>query len=278
MKLMRVGPVGSEKPAMLDEAGSIRDLSSVIQDISPTTISAETLDQLRRVDPSTLPMVSGDHRIGPCVGDVRRFFCIGLNYSDHAIESNLPIPDFPIVFMKVCEPTGPNDPVSKPKNATRMDWEVELGVVIGKEAKHVSEDDALSYVAGYCVVDDLSERSFQNEFGGQWVKGKSCDGFGPIGPYLVTADEVSDPQNLDLKLSVNGQVRQNGSTKTMIFSVAQIISHLSSFISLKPGDVISTGTPPGVGMGMTPAVYLDVGDTIEVSIAGLGQQKHIVAP
>lgn len=237
---MRVGPIGSEKPAVVDADGLIRDLSGLIPDINPSEIGAGLVHRMNDVDIASLPIIDADIRIGSCVGSVNRFFCIGLNYSDHAKESSLPIPDFPIVFMKVCETTGPNDPIVKPRNSEKLDWEVELGVVIGREAKHVSEQDALTYVAGYCVVNDVSERSFQNEYGGQWVKGKSCDSFGPIGPYFVTADEVSDPQALKLHLMVNGKLRQAGSTSTMIFSVAKIISHLSEFITLKPGDCPSS--------------------------------------
>ncbi|VAV96299.1 Fumarylacetoacetate hydrolase family protein [hydrothermal vent metagenome] len=272
MKLLRHGEIGRESPAVVDTTGQIRDLSGVIHNICSNQLGDEALQELARCDINTLPIVDPGTRIGPCVADVKRFFCIGLNYSDHAIESGLPIPNNPIVFMKVCEVTGPNDPITIPKNSQKTDWEVELGVVIGKIAQHVSQKDALSYVAGYCVINDVSERAFQTEFGGQWVKGKSCDSFGPIGPYLVTRDEIPDPQALNMFLDVNGERRQTGNTSKMIFSVAEIIAHLSKFITLRPGDIISTGTPSGVGMGMDPPMFLKAGDNIKLGISDLGQQ------
>ncbi|WP_420583733.1 fumarylacetoacetate hydrolase family protein [Ruegeria sp.] len=278
MKLLRYGPVGSEKPGILDETGTIRDLSSVVNDIAGDVLSDEGLAQLRGLDLASLPAVDGDTRIGACVGGVGKFICIGLNYADHAAESGMELPAEPVIFFKATSAiTGPNDTVEIPRGSVKTDWEVELGVVIGKHAKYVSEADALDHVAGYCVVNDLSERDFQLHRSGQWVKGKSADTFGPIGPWLVTRDEVPDPQNLPMYLEVNGHRYQDGSTKTMHFRVATVISHLSQFMSLHPGDVISTGTPPGVGMGQTPQTYLKPGDKMELGIEGLGVQRQDVA-
>ncbi|SEW32612.1 2-keto-4-pentenoate hydratase/2-oxohepta-3-ene-1,7-dioic acid hydratase (catechol pathway) [Cognatiyoonia koreensis] len=277
MKLVRYGESGAEKPGLMD-GDTLRDLSGHVDDITGAMLDAATLDKLRAIDPSTLPVVSGSPRIGACIGGIGKFLCIGLNYSDHAAEQGLPIPAHPILFFKANSAiVGPNDDVVMPRGSKRSDWEVELGVVIGKTAKYVSEDDALNHVAGYCIVNDVSEREFQQNLTGQWTKGKSCDTFGPTGPYLVTRDEVADPQNLDMSLHVNGKQMQVGNTATMIFSVAQIISHLSQLFTLHPGDVISTGTPPGVGDGMKPdPVYLKVGDVMELTIDGLGKQRQEV--
>jgi len=278
MKLVRFGETGSEKPGLLDADGALRDLSGVVSDISGETLSDEGLAKLRSVDPASLPMVEGNPRLGPCVGDIGKFCCIGLNYSDHAAETGAAIPDHPILFMKANSAiVGPNDDVIKPRGSTHTDWEVELGVVIGKTAKYVKAADALDHVAGYCVINDVSERHFQTQLSGNWTKGKSCDTFGPTGPWLVTRDEIADPQNLAMHLDVNGKRMQTGNTNTMIFTVAQIIEHLSGLFTLHPGDVISTGTPPGVGMGMKPEpVYLNKGDVMELSIAGLGTQRQTV--
>lgn len=277
MKLLRYGPVGSEKPGILDDDGKIRDLSGHIDDLSGEALSDETLTTLRGLDLATLPVVEGDPRIGACVANVGKFICIGLNYADHAAESGMELPAEPVIFFKATSAiTGPNDQVEIPRTSVKTDWEVELGVVIGKAAKYVSEEDALDHVAGYCVVNDLSERDFQLHRSGQWVKGKSADTFGPIGPWLVTRDEVADPQDLPMYLEVNGHRYQDGSTKTMHFDVATVISHLSQFMSLQPGDVISTGTPPGVGMGQTPQTYLKAGDKMELGIEGLGVQRQNV--
>ncbi|WP_298726149.1 fumarylacetoacetate hydrolase family protein [uncultured Ferrovibrio sp.] len=277
MKLLRYGPAGQEKPGLLDAAGAIRDLSGVVPDIAGEALSPAGLARLKGIDPSTLPVVSGNPRLGPCISGVGKFICIGLNYSDHAAETGNPIPSEPIIFMKATSAiTGPNDDVIIPKNSTKTDWEVELGVVIGSVARYVEEKDALNYVAGYCVVNDVSERAFQIERQGQWTKGKSADSFGPIGPWLVTADEVPDPQNLAMFLEVNGHRFQNGSTKTMIYGVRHLVSYLSHFMSLQPGDIISTGTPPGVGMGQKPQVYLKPGDKMRLGIAGLGEQNQTV--
>lgn len=277
MKLVRYGVAGHELPGVLDLEGKIRDLSAVIPDVSGTTISPGGLEHLRAIDPAKLPVVPGDPRIGPCVSGVGKFICIGLNYSDHAAESGMAVPTEPVVFMKATSSiSGPNDEVVIPKGSTKSDWEVELGVVIGSTAKHVYEEDALSHVAGYCVVNDLSERAFQLEGTGQWVKGKSADTFGPIGPWLVTADEIADPQALDMWLEVDAHRYQNGSTRTMVFGVAYLISYLSRFMSLQPGDIISTGTPPGVGLGQKPPVYLRPGNVMTLGIHGLGQQRQDV--
>ena len=279
MKLLRFGKPGAEKPGLLDSAGQLRDLSAALTDIAGRSLLPESLDKLRQINPSTLPIVSGSPRLGPCVGSVGKFICIGLNYSDHAAESGMAVPVEPVVFMKATSAIcGPNDNVVIPLNAKKTDWEVELGVVIGKEAKYVREEDSLSYIAGYCVVNDLSERAFQLEGTGQWVKGKSADTFGPIGPWLVTADEVPNPQNLHLWLDVDGHRYQNGDTTTMIFGVAYLVSYLSRFMSLWPGDIISTGTPPGVGLGQRPPVYLRAGNVMTLGIEGLGQQRQLVVP
>jgi ureidoglycolate lyase len=277
MKLLRYGPEGFEKPGLLDAGGGIRDVSAHISDISGVSLGDNTLAKLKGIDPNSLPLVEGIPRLGPCVGHVGKFICIGLNYADHAAESGMDLPAEPVVFFKATSAiTGPDDTVEIPRGSVKTDWEVELGVVIGKEAKYVSEADALSHVAGYCVVNDLSERDFQLHRSGQWVKGKSADTFGPIGPWMVTRNEVPDPQNLSMYLDVNGHRYQDGSTQTMHFGVATVISHLSQFMSLQPGDVISTGTPPGVGMGQSPEVYLKPGDEMKLGIEGLGVQRQKV--
>ena len=278
MKLLRYGPSGREKPGLLDANGQIRNLSALVPDIGGDTISPAGLKRLSEIDPSTLPAVEGNPRLGPCVSGLQKILCIGLNYSDHAAETGADIPEHPILFMKANSAiVGPNDDVVLPRGSKRSDWEVELGVVIGKTAKYVSEAEALDYVAGYCVCNDVSERRFQGKLSGQWTKGKSCDTFGPTGPWLVTRDEIPDVQNLGMWLDVNGKRMQTGNTSTMIFTVAQIIAHLSELFTLQPGDVISTGTPPGVGMGMKPEpVYLAPGDVMELGIDGLGQQRQDV--
>jgi 2-keto-4-pentenoate hydratase/2-oxohepta-3-ene-1,7-dioic acid hydratase in catechol pathway len=278
MKLVRYGADGQEKPGMIDADGTLRDLSAHVADISGATLGDDNIAKLRALDPATLPAVEGNPRMGACVGDIGKFMCIGLNYADHAAETGADIPEHPILFMKANSAiTGPNDDVVMPRGSTKTDWEVELGVVIGKAAKYVSEEEALDYVAGYCLCNDVSERHFQTSLTGQWTKGKSCDTFGPTGPWLVTRDEVEDPQKLDMWLDVNGKRMQTGNTKTMIFTVAQVISHLSQLFTLHPGDVISTGTPPGVGMGIKPEpVYLNDGDVMELSIQGLGVQRQNV--
>ena len=279
MKLLRFGNPGLEKPGALDAQGNIRDLSSVVDDISGPALSAESIHRLRQVDLNALPVVSDSPRIGPCVGKVGKFLCIGLNYSDHAAESGMAVPAEPVLFTKATSAiSGPNDNVIIPRGSLKTDWEVELGVIIGKEARYINKEDALAHVAGYCVVNDLSERAFQLEGTGQWVKGKGCDTFGPIGPWLVTADEVPDPQNLNMWLEVDGHRYQNGSTSTMVFGVAHLVSYLSHFMSLQPGDVISTGTPPGVGMGQKPPVYLRPGSVMTLGIDGLGQQRQLTVP
>lgn len=276
MKLVRYGAKGQEKPGILAADGTVRDLSSVVPDITGDVL-ANQMDTLRAVDPDSLPVVNVE-RYGACVGDIGKFMCIGLNYSDHAAETGAKIPENPILFMKATSAViGPNDMVMLPRGSTHTDWEVELGLVIGKTCKYVTAEEALDYVAGYFVANDVSERHFQLKLSGSWTKGKSCDTFGPIGPWLVTADEVADPQNLKLGLNVNGQVMQDGHTSKMIFTVAEIISHLSQLMTLHPGDVISTGTPPGVGMGIKPnPVYLKEGDEMEVWIEGLGTQTQAV--
>ncbi len=277
MKLMRVGEPGKEKPALLDKDGKIRDLSAYVADIGGEAIHPDTLAKLAQIDPATLPELAAG-RIGACVAGTGKFICIGLNFSDHAAETGATVPPEPIIFMKATSAiAGPNDTVLIPRGSEKTDWEVELGVVIGKTAKYVSEADALDYVAGYCVSHDVSERAFQTERSGQWTKGKSCDTFGPIGPWLVTKDEVADPQNLGMWLKVNGKTMQDGSTKTMVYGVAHLVSYLSQFMSLQPGDVISTGTPPGVGMGMKPPTYLKAGDVVELGIEGLGDQRQTFA-
>ena len=278
MKLLRVGAKGSEKPAILAEDGSIRDLSGIVGDIGGETLTPEGLAKIRAVDIGVLPILDAGQRIGPCVGSVGKFICIGLNYADHAAETGAAIPAEPIIFMKATSAIiGPNDDVIIPKNAIKPDWEVELGVIIGKEARYVDEADAMDHVAGYCVINDVSERHFQTERGGTWDKGKGCDTFGPIGPWLVTRDEVADPQQLGLWLDVDGHRYQNGSTRTMVFGVAHLVSYVSQFMSLQPGDIISTGTPPGVGMGVKPEpVWLQPGNVMRLGIEGLGEQQQNV--
>jgi 2-keto-4-pentenoate hydratase/2-oxohepta-3-ene-1,7-dioic acid hydratase in catechol pathway len=277
MKLLRYGPPGEEKPGILDGDGVIRDLSGHIADINGDTIAPDSLQRLQEIDPASLPLVAGEPRIGPCVGNVGKFVAIGLNYSDHAKEAGMPIPDEPVIFTKATSSIcGPNDNIVMPRGAAKVDWEVELGIVIGRHAKYVDEVEALGYVAGYCVVHDVSERAFQLETSGQWVKGKSADTFGPIGPWLVTADEAGDPQNLELWLDVNGERAQDGSTRTMIFAVPYLVSFTSRFMSLQPGDIITTGTPPGVGHGRKPPTYLNPGDVVTLSVEGLGTQRQEV--
>ncbi len=277
MKLFRYGPPGKEKPGILDRDGNKRDLSGVIADISPDNLGPAALDRLRKLDPGKLPPVTGEPRLGTCVAPIPKLVCIGLNYHDHARETNMPIPKEPVVFLKATSSiSGPNDDVILPKAATKGDWEVELGIVIGAKAQYVAEHDALKYVAGYCIVNDVSERNFQLERGGQWTKGKSCDTFAPIGPWLVSADEVPDPQALDLVCEVSGQVMQKGNTRNMIFSCAQIVSYLSHFMTLLPGDVIPTGTPSGVGLGQKPPRFLKPGDTMKLTVTGLGEQRQRV--
>lgn len=274
MKLCRYGARGAEKPGMIDAQGRLRDLSGHVTDIAGDVLA--DLAALRAIDPDSLPLVAGNPRMGACVGNIGKFICIGLNYSDHAAESGSVVPPEPIIFAKynsaIC---GPDDPIIIPRGSVKTDWEVELAFVIGKRAKYVSEADALSHVAGYFVCNDVSERAYQTERSGQWSKGKSSDNFGPIGPWLVTADEVVDPQNLQMWLKVNGEQRQNGSTATMVYGVAYLVAYLSQFFTLHPGDVISTGTPPGVGMGMKPPRFLKAGDVVELGIDGLGQQRQI---
>ncbi|SIS85755.1 fumarylacetoacetate hydrolase family protein [Insolitispirillum peregrinum] len=275
MKLLRVGPQGHEKPAALDANGTLRDLSAHVADIGGAALTPASLDALRAVDLTTLPELAADSRIGACVGAVGKIICVGLNYSDHAIESGMAIPNEPVLFLKPTSALcGPYDDVEIPRGAEKTDWEVELGIVIGKTAKYVSEADALDHVAGYCVVNDVSERAFQLERGGQWDKGKAHDTFAPLGPWLVTADEVADPQDLSLWLEVDGHRYQDGSTRTMIFGVAHLVSYISQFMSLHPGDVISTGTPPGVGFGQRPQVYLRAGQVMTLGISGLGEQRQ----
>jgi len=277
MKLLRYGEAGAERPALLDASGAIRDLSGVIADVAGEHLHPDALATLSQIDPQSLPLVAGSPRIGPCVAGVGKFICIGLNYADHAAEAGLAVPSEPVVFMKASSAiVGPDDDVLIPRGSEKTDWEVELGIVIGRKAKYVSEAEALDYVAGYCVAHDVSERAFQNERQGQWTKGKSCDTFGPIGPWMVTKDEIADPQQLGMWLKVNGETMQNGSTRTMVYQVAYLVSYLSQFMSLMPGDIISTGTPPGVGMGMKPQRFLRAGDVIELGIEGLGTQKQNV--
>jgi 2-keto-4-pentenoate hydratase/2-oxohepta-3-ene-1,7-dioic acid hydratase in catechol pathway len=274
MKLLRYGPAGAEKPGILDGAGRIRDLSGVVADIGGEVLTR--LDSLR-VDVEALPLVEGSPRLGPCVGGTGKFICIGLNYSDHAAETGAKVPPEPIIFMKATSAIcGPNDPILIPRGSEKTDWEVELGVVIGKPAKYVTEADAMAHVAGYCVINDVSERAFQTERQGQWTKGKSCDNFGQTGPWLVTKDEVADPQDLGMWLKVGDQMMQNGSTRTMVYGVAYLVSYLSQFFTLHPGDIISTGTPPGVGLGMKPPRYLKAGEVVTLGIAGLGEQRQEV--
>jgi 2-keto-4-pentenoate hydratase/2-oxohepta-3-ene-1,7-dioic acid hydratase in catechol pathway len=277
MKLLRFGPAGQEKPGLLDARGQLRDLSALVGDIAGEVLLPQGLARLAAIDPATLPLVQGSPRLGPCVAGTGKFICIGLNYSDHAQETGATVPPEPIIFMKATSAiVGPDDDIEIPRGSVKTDWEVELGVVIGKTAKYVSEQDAMEHVAGYCVINDLSEREFQIERQGQWTKGKSADTFGPIGPWLVTRDEIPDPQHLPMWLQVNGVSRQKGSTATMVFGVASLVSYLSQFMSLRPGDIISTGTPPGVGLGMKPPTYLKPGDVVTLGIEGLGQQRQRV--
>jgi 2,4-diketo-3-deoxy-L-fuconate hydrolase len=279
MKLVRFGPPGKEKPGLIDAEGRLRDLSRKVRDIGPDTLAPAKLKELARLDPKRLPLVKGRPRLGPCVAGVGKFVAIGLNYADHAKESGLPIPEHPVVFFKsqTCI-VGPNDAIMLPKDSTHTDWEVELGVVIGKTARYVEKKDALKHVAGYCVINDVSEREYQmRRSASQWSKGKGCDTFGPLGPWLVTTDEIRDPQNLDMWLDVNGARRQTGNTRTMVFGVADLVADVSRYMTLVPGDVITTGTPPGVGMGMKPEPqYLKAGDVVTLGIAGLGDQKQRV--
>ncbi len=275
MKLLRYGPEGAEKPGVLDGAGRIRDLSGVVADISGPAIA--DLGWADGLEIESLPVVNGAPRLGACVAGTGKFICIGLNYADHAAESGLDVPPEPVIFMKATSAiTGPNDNVIIPRGSVATDWEVELGVVIGKKAKYVDRAEALDHVAGYCVVNDVSERDFQARRSGQWTKGKSCDSFGPIGPWLVTRDEIANPQNLKMWLTVNGVTKQNGTTETMVYGVSYLVSYLSQFMTLHPGDIISTGTPPGVGLGFKPPQYLKPGDAIELGIEGLGTQKQTV--
>ncbi|MBV6846455.1 fumarylacetoacetate hydrolase family protein [Xanthomonas campestris pv. paulliniae] len=277
MKLVRIGAEGHERPGLIDSEGRIRDLSGVIDDVAGEHLTNAGLEKLRALDVSALPVIEGEQRYGAAVGRIGKFICVGLNYADHAAESGMEVPKMPILFMKattaVC---GPNDTVIIPRGSVKSDWEVELGVVIGDVARDVSVEQALNHVTGYAVINDLSEREFQLEHGGQWVKGKSADTFGPIGPWLVTRDEIADPQNLSMWLEVNGHRYQNGSTRTMVFGVAELVSHISRYMTLMPGDVISTGTPPGVGLGQKPPVYLKPGDVMELEIEGLGRQRQPV--
>ena len=275
MKLLRYGPSGNERPGLLDSEGRIRDLSHIVDDIAGEHLTAVGLDALRALDVASLPLVAENVRVGAAVGRIGKFICVGLNYADHAAESGMAVPEQPILFMKATSAVvGPDDTVVIPRDSHKSDWEVELGVVIGDRAHDVPVETALQHVAGYAVINDLSEREFQLEHGGQWVKGKSCDTFGPIGPWLVTRDEIEDPQNLALWLEVNGHRYQNGNTRTMVFTVAKLVSYISRYMTLMPGDVISTGTPPGVGLGQKPPVYLKAGDVMELGIEGLGQQRQ----
>ncbi|SDP73091.1 2-keto-4-pentenoate hydratase/2-oxohepta-3-ene-1,7-dioic acid hydratase (catechol pathway) [Rhodoferax sp. OV413] len=279
MKLVRYGKPGKEKPGLIDAEGKLRDLSKELKDIGPEQLGDAALAKIAKLNPAKLPLVKGKPRMGSPVANVGKFIAIGLNYADHAAESGLPIPAEPVVFMKATSCIqGPNDPVMLPKGSKKTDWEVELGVVIGTQARYVSQKDALNFVAGYCTINDVSEREYQIERGGTWDKGKGCDTFGPLGPWLVTRDEVPNPQKLSMWLDVNGQRVQTGNTKTMIFSVAKIVSYVSQFMTLMPGDVITTGTPPGVGLGMKPPVFLKKGDTMALGIEGLGEQHQVVVP
>ena len=275
MKLLRYGPAGAEKPGMLDGDGAIRDLSGAVADIAGDALTPEGLDKLWAVDPASLPKVDGNPRVGPCVGEVGKFMCIGLNYSDHAAETGGEVPPEPILFMKANSAiSGANDDVIIPRGSEQTDWEVELGFVIGKPGKYIAEADALSHVAGYCVVNDVSERNFQIRMEGQWTKGKSCDTFGPLGPWLVTADDVENPQTLDLWTEVNGHRYQDGNTNTMVYGVQFLVSYLSKFMTLQSGDVVATGTPPGVGMGQKPRIFLKPGDVMRLGVQGLGEQQQ----
>jgi 2,4-diketo-3-deoxy-L-fuconate hydrolase len=280
MKLVRYGPAGREKPGLIDADGNLRDLSKKVKDIDGASLAPAELAKLRKLDPRKLPLVKGKPRLGPCVATPSKFVAIGLNYIDHAKETNSPIPENPVVFFKstTCI-VGPNDNVMAPKDSTQLDWEVEIAFVIGRTARHVEKKDALKYVAGYCVVNDVSERDFQlKKSASQWSKGKGCDTFGPLGPWLVTTDEIKDVQNLDMWLDVNGARRQTGNTKTMIFGIAELVADVSKYMTLLPGDVVTTGTPPGVGMGMKPQTWLKDGDVITLGIRGLGEQKQKVVP
>ena len=275
MKLLRYRYQNSIKPAIVDDENNIREVSSIIEDWTGNTINDETINIVKNSDINKFSIIDKNVSIAPCIGNVGKFLCIGLNYSDHALETKMKIPSEPIIFMKATSSiSGPNDDIVLPKNSKKTDWEAELGLIIGKEAKYITEEDAHNHIAGYCIINDVSEREFQMERMGQWVKGKSCDTFGPIGPYIVTKDEISNPQNLKILLKVNGKLMQNGSTATMVYNVNYLVSYVSQFMSLQPGDIISTGTPPGVGMGMNPEVYLSKGDTIEITIEGLGNQKQ----
>lgn len=277
MKLVRYGEPGAEKPGMLDGDGRIRDLSGTISDIGGDTLLPASIEKLKSVDPQSLPLVDGNPRLGPCVGSIGKFMCIGLNYSDHAAETGNPIPKEPILFMKATSAViGPNDDVAIPRGSEQTDWEVELGFVIGKPGKYIAEADAFDHIAGYCVVNDVSERHFQMHREGTWTKGKSCDTFGPVGPWLVTGDEVPDPQNLGIWTEVNGHRYQNGNTQTMIYGVSFLVSYLSQFMTLHPGDIVATGTPPGVGMGCKPPVFLKPGDVMRLGVDGLGEQQQKV--
>ena len=277
MKLVRFGPVDNEKPGIIDKHGNLRDLSSHIDDISGQTLSDDQLQQLSKIDASMLPIIEKQERLGPCIFGVGKFICIGLNYADHAKEAGMEVPPEPVIFMKattaIC---GPTDPILLPRGSVKTDWEVELAVIIGKKAKYVALEDAMSYVAGYAASNDISERTYQLEGSGHWTKGKSCDSFGPLGPWFVTKDEIPDPQNLSMWLSVNGQKMQDGSTNTMVYGVEFLVHYISQFMSLMPGDVISTGTPPGVGFGMKPPVYLKVGDVVTLGVEGLGEHYQTV--
>ncbi|MDR7142341.1 fumarylacetoacetate hydrolase family protein [Rhizobium sp. BE258] len=276
MKLLRYGERGAEKPGILDRNGKVRDLSGHVGDISGDSLTAAGLAKIAAIDIESLPLAAETGRYGPCVSRTGKFICVGLNYADHAAETGAAIPEEPILFMKATSAiTGPNDNVIIPRKSKKTDWEVELGIVIGDEARYVSEADAMKHVAGYCLINDVSEREFQAERGGQWTKGKSADSFGPIGPWMVTRDEIADPQDLKMWLSVDGTMRQNGSTKTMIFGVSFLVHYISQFMSLQPGDIISTGTPPGVGLGMKPPLFLKAGQTIKLGIDGLGEQTQL---
>ncbi|MEK9639325.1 MAG: fumarylacetoacetate hydrolase family protein [Alphaproteobacteria bacterium] len=279
MKLVRFGAAGYEKPGVIDEHGNLRDLSAHIDDITAQNLSDERLSELSKVNLNTLPIMDKSTRLGPCVSGVGKFICIGLNYADHAKEAGMEVPPEPVIFMKATSAIcGPTDPILLPRGSVKTDWEVELAVVIGKKAKYVELEDAMSYVAGYAASNDISERTYQLEGSGHWTKGKSCDSFGPLGPYLVTKDEIPDPQNLSMWLSVNGQKMQDGSTSTMVYGVAFLVHYISQFMSLMPGDIISTGTPPGVGLGMTPPVYLKPGDIVTLGVEGLGEHNQMVIP
>ena len=279
MKLVRFGAEGDEKPGLIDEHGNLRDLSAYVDDISGQTLSEAELLKLSKINPNLLPIIDNSTRLGPCVSGVGKFICIGLNYADHAEEAGMEVPPEPVIFMKATSAIcGPTDPILLPRGSVKTDWEVELAIVIGKKAKYVELGDAMSYVAGYAASNDISERTYQLEGSGHWTKGKSCDSFGPLGPYLVTKDEIPDPQNLSMWLSVNGQKMQDGSTSTMVYGVAFLIHYISQFMSLMPGDIISTGTPPGVGLGMTPPAYLKPGDIVTLGVEGLGEHNQTVIP